>query len=479
MPARCVFSLAVLVITAGTTVAQDKTDHNWWQFRGPNGSGISHTTGLPVELSPDENLIWKTVLPDGYSSPVLTDKHVFLTAYEGNDLLTICIDRVTGDTVWRRKAPRPRTEKLDHRNSPASPTPATDGKTAYVFFPDFGLISYSVDGRKQWQLPLGPFNNIYGMGASPILAGSKLILVCDQNTNSFIIAVDKNSGKVLWQTARPEAKSGHSTPVLYSPPAGGTQVIVPGSFLLTAYSVETGEKIWWVRGLSFEMKSTPVMRNDTLFINGYGSSLNQPGKQVNVPSFEETLSKQDNDGNGFLTENELPDEPASSWFGFVDLAGDKQLDKNDWYFFRAALSSLNGMLAIRLGGQGDMTEESILWQYRRAVPQLPSPLLYHDVLYMVNDGGIATSFKPATGAVIKQGRLKGALGQYYASPVAADDKIFMVSREGKVSVLTTDGSLDVVAVNDLDEACYATPAIADGRLYIRTVKALYCFGWKP
>jgi hypothetical protein len=197
------------------------------------------------------------------------------------------------------------------------------------------------------------------------------------------------------------------------------------------------------------------------------------------------LSKQDADRNGRITKDELPDEAKavggeglrklSSWFDFVDLESDGHLNAEDWDYLQAALASLNGMLAIRLGGQGDMTDSNIIWQYRRAVPQLPSPLLYKGVLYMINDGGIATSFIPASGEVIKQSRIKGAVDKYYASPVAADNKVFMVSRLGKVSVLDPNGNLEVLAVNDLKEQCYATPAIAGGRLYIRTQKSLYCF----
>jgi outer membrane protein assembly factor BamB len=137
------------------------------------------------------------------------------------------------------------------------------------------------------------------------------------------------------------------------------------------------------------------------------------------------------------------------------------------------------MLAIRLGGSGDMTEKSVKWVYRRAVPQLPSPLVYNNVLYMVNDGGIVTTLNPETGALIQQGRLKGAIDRYYASPVAADGKVYMASEKGKVSVLKPDGGLEPVMVNDLQEDIYATPALVDGRIYLRTRGTLYCFGRKP
>ena len=448
----------------------------WSRFRGPNGTGVAQAVGLPVEFGPDKNVLWKTALPPGHSSPVLTADHIFLTAIEGEALLTLCLDRATGEILWRREAPRDRAEELDPRNNPASPSPVTDGTSVFAFFPDFGLIAYDVDGNEKWRMRLGPFKNIYGMGASPVLVDDKVILVCDHNVGSFIIAVGKEDGRVRWRTERPEAKSGHSTPVVYRPPAGPTQVVVAGSFFLTGYSADSGEKLWWVRGLIFEMKSTPVVRDGVAYINGYGFPMNQPGSQVVVPPFEEVLLRHDTDANGVLEEPELPDERTRSWLTFLDLDGDRRMNFDEWSYYQAAMASTNGILAIRLGGEGDMTDENVVWQYHRAVPQLPSPLLYEGVLYMVNDGGIVTSLDPATGRAIAQGRLRGAVEAYFASPVAADGKIYFVSELGKVAVLEPGGSLEVVAVNDLDDLCYATPAIADGRIYVRTRGALYAFG---
>jgi outer membrane protein assembly factor BamB len=462
----------IFVHMAGLAIASD----DWSRFRGPNGSGVAIARGLPLEFGPDKNVIWKTELPPGHSSPILTETRIFLTAFEGENLLTICIERTTGKILWQKQVTRDRQEKLDQRNNPASPSPATDGENVYVFFADYGLISYDLAGNKRWQLPLGPFNNIYGMGASPIVADDKIVLVCDQNTNSFLIGVGKDDGQIKWKTDRPEATSGHSTPILYKPQEGGTQVIVPGSFYLTGYSVSTGKKVWWVRGLSFEMKSTPVLHEGVAYINGYATPLNQPGKQVVIPPFEEVSQEHDADKSGDLSIQEMPDKLAKSFFSFLDLNGDSTLNRDEWNYFRAAMETKNGMLAIRVGGHGDMTETNILWQYHRSVPQLPSPLFYKNILYMVNDGGIVTSFNPANGEVFKQGRLRGAVDAYYASPIAADDKIFMIGRSGKVSVLKPDGSLEVLAVNDLKDQCYATPAISDNRIYLRTRSVLYCFG---
>ena len=134
------------------------------------------------------------------------------------------------------------------------------------------------------------------------------------------------------------------------------------------------------------------------------------------------------------------------------------------------------MLAIRLGGSGDMTDKAIRWKYQRSVPQLPSPLLYGGVLYMVNDNGIVTVLNPDTGELLKQGRLTGAPGPVFASPVAADGHVFFTTEAGAVVVVLPGGDLTVKTVNSLNEDAYATPAIADGRLYVRTTQALYAFG---
>jgi outer membrane protein assembly factor BamB len=465
---------AFVLLLAG--VAADTPDpEGWSRFRGPNGSGVSTSTRLPAEFGPATNVVWKTELPFGHSSPALTRERIFLTAARGERLVTICLDRKTGRILWEREAPRSREEKLDSRNGPAGPTPATDGTNVFVFFADFGLLSYDQNGRERWRVPLGPFNNLYGMGASPVLVDDAVVLACDQNTDSFILSVAQRDGRVRWKTPRPEAHSGHSTPILYKPAGGATQIIVPGSFMLTAYAPGSGEKLWWVGGLSFEMKSTPVVSGDTLFINGFGTPQNQPGAHPVIPEFAEMV-RQHADAAGKVTFKTLPDGNARSW---IDLNADAEVSAGEWDYYRAAMASENGMLAIRLGGRGDMTAANVRWKYHKSVPQLPSPLVYSNVLYMVNDGGIVTTLNPETGAEMGQGRLKGAIDRYYASPVAADGKIFMLSETGKIAVLAPGGTLEPVVVNDLKDDIYATPAISDDRMYVRTRGWLYCFGLAP
>ena len=140
------------------------------------------------------------------------------------------------------------------------------------------------------------------------------------------------------------------------------------------------------------------------------------------------------------------------------------------------MAAENGLLAIKLGGRGDMTDTAVRWRYQRPVPQVPSTLLYQGTLFMVNDSGILTSFDPATGAVLKQGRLKGAIDKYFASPVGADGKVFLVSQDGTVSVVSAKGEWEILSVTALGDEVFATPAIADGRIYLRTKSLLYAFG---
>jgi outer membrane protein assembly factor BamB len=467
---RC--ALAFLLVGNAASLASD-----WAQFRGPNGSGLATTLDLPVEFGPTKNVVWKTLLPPGHSSPVLTNDRIFLTGYGEKELLVLCLDRGTGKILWQRKLDRPRKEELHKANSPASPSPVTDGKQVYAFFTDFGLVAFDLEGREQWRLPLGPFNNPFGLSASPILAEDKVLMICDQESGSFFVAVDKNTGKVKWRVERPEYSRGFATPVLYQPKNGALQVIISGSLQLTAYSVETGKEVWWVRGLTWQMKSTPVIGDDIIYVHGWAGGADE-GQQENVPPFAEVLQKRDTNKDGKLSQEEVGDEKITKDWKSFDLDRDNFLSERDWRFYRSRKAAQNAVLAYRLGGEGDLTEKNFLWRYQKTLPNVPSPVLHEKVLYLMKEGGILTALDGSTGVVLKQARLSGALGDYFASPVAADGKLYTVSHEGKVSVLKPGRDWEVLAVNELGEECNATPAIADGHIYLRTHQTLYCFG-KP
>jgi outer membrane protein assembly factor BamB len=229
------------------------------------------------------------------------------------------------------------------------------------------------------------------------------------------------------------------------------------------------------------MKSIASSDGESVYINGWGFPQNQPGEQISTIPLEEAWARYDKNNDKLIAKSEVTgaeklDKMLKAAFEAFDMDRDEKLNAKDWEVFRGMMASENGLLAIRLGGQGDQTATAIRWRYQRPVPQVPSTLLYRGVLYMVNDSGIMLSFDPASGDVIKQGRLHGAIDKYFASPVAADGKVFLIGQNGQVSVLKAAGDWEILAVNELDDEVFATPAIADGRIYIRTRSALYSFG---
>ena len=450
---------------------------DWTQFRGPNGSGVSTSRDLPLRFGPQENVRWKTSLPPGHSSPVFSREIIFVTGFHENRLSTTALDRKTGEIRWTRDVARTRKGELHRDNSPASPSPVTDGSNVYVFFQDLGLLAYDAHGNELWRVPLGPYNTPFGIGGSPVLAGNHVVQVCDGESGSFMVAVDKKTGRIAWRNERPLVRRGFSTPVLYRPQGGELQVLVPGSFQLVAYSAATGGKIWWSRGLTWQMKPTPVLDAEYAYVLGWAGGAD-PGKQEDILPFAEVLKTHDRNGDRKLSKEEAVGALAANYhkaWDTIDLDLDSQMGERDWEIYRLRRASVNSVQRIRLGGKGDTTVTARGWQYHKSLPNVPSPLLYERVLYLIKDGGIVTTLDPGTGAVFKQGRLKEAMSRYFASPVGGDGKVYLLGENGDVSVLRAAPEWEVLAVNRMDEDCYATPALVDGKIYLRTVSALYCF----
>jgi hypothetical protein len=464
-------ALLLVVLLGSGLEAED-----WPRFRGPNGSGVSDTTGLPVEFGPGKNVVWKVELPYSYSSPIVVGERVFVTGFEDEKLLTFCLHRETGKILWQREVLRERKTDISNRNGPATPTPVSDGENVYIFFPDLGLISYGPDGKERWRRPLGHFNNFYRTSPSPILTGDSVVLNCDQQTGSFLIAVDRGDGRVLWRVERPAVDESWTTPVLYTPEEGPTEVIVLGSLRLDAYSARSGERRWWYRGTGVAPACSPIVHRNELFVSVPDQAEGPP------PPFSFYLDSYDADKDGRLAYDEVreKDERLGRSYGWLDRNNNGYLELEEWVaLFQSMKTDQFGAISVRLPAKGELDTTNERWRHRKSLPFIATPVLYKDVLYLVKDGGIVTALDPSTGAVLKRGRASGALGTYFSSPVAADDKIYLVNEEGKVAVLKAGPEWEVLAVNDLGEDCYATPAIADGRIYIRTGSTLYCFGKAP
>ena len=461
---------------------------DWPRFRGVNGAGVGvGTRTLPDAIAPDKNVLWKTPLPPGHSSPVLYGDHIYLTAAElgkdadagrdkivdeGGKLFTYCLRRKDGTVLWRHEVPRPRLERYQRTNSPASPSPVADEQGVYVFFGDYGVLAYQHDGAERWRHPLGPFNNVNGHGSSPLLAGGRVIMLCDQDTNSYLIALDRRNGKTAWRVERPEVVRSYTTPTVFR-----DQLIIPGSYYLTSYSAATGEKLWWIGGMSWQPKSTPIVDGDTIFAHWWegGGEAETP---TETPEFADLLAKFDANKDGKIVRDELAaDARLQRGFADTDLAGDGAIDRHDWDNYRARRAARNTLLAVKPGTlRGDLTTSpAVKWRMQKFLPNVPSPLLYDGVLYLIKDGGILTTVNPLTGEILKQGRLTGALDTYYSSPVGAAGKVLLLSQTGKATLLKAGGQWEILSSADFDEPIFATPAIADDRLYLRTRSHLYCF----
>ena len=457
--------LLLLIVTAG------RADAQWARFRGPNGSGVDSSGGYPVEFSPTRNVAWKASVPYGQSSPVVVGTRLYVTASEANRLITFCVDTRTGSTLWRRDLRRERAQGEFKANDPASPTPAADLTGVVAFFPEFGLVSYNNDGQVRWTSRLGPFKNFYGMAGSPIIEGSRVVLVCDQQAGSFVVALDRLTGRQLWKTSRPGMTIGWSTPMVFRPDATRAELIVLGSTRLDGYDLASGAQRWWLPLASEGALGTPLAHGDTLMISTRGS--NEP----QLPTFAAALSQYDKDKDGRLSFEEFRgDVDMGEHFGWIDENDDKFIVAGEWDMARALGVGEWGAIAVRPGdARGQLEPRAIRWRLQKNIPYIPAPLLYQGVYYMVKTGGIITSLDPATGRILKEGRSPGALGEYYASPVAADGKVFLANTEGKITVLKAGAQWEVLSVNEIDDEVSATPALSDGRIYVRTHGALYCF----
>lgn len=464
----------LLLTLAGLLAASD-----WPRYRGPNGTGISPDRDLPSELGKDRNVVWSAKTPKGNASPVIIRGRVFLAAHEGDERLLLCYDATTGKPLWRKGVTKSRNEAPHPLNGSATPTPASDGRAVFVFFPEVGLVAWDFDGKELWRVELGPFGAIQGMAVSPLYVDGNVVLLVDTPEQAYLTAFDARTGKQVWKLERPIGFMGsYATPSLFTPARGPAQIVVAGAVELTGYQAKTGERLWWVRGVMGAPAALPLIAGDSVYTV-------EP-TDAGAPPFEAMLKGYDKDKNGKIELTEVSGDSVNDrimWRIFKSIDkhignGDGVLDKEEYGKSFSASAAAGGLVRTKLNGTGDVSKSHVGWRYAKSMPYVTAPLLYENVLYVVRNGGILATFDPESGKLLGEARLKNAIGDYYASPVAGDGKIYFVNQDGKVTVLRAGASWTELSSGDLAEQVIATPAIADGRIYIRTAETLYCFGGK-
>jgi outer membrane protein assembly factor BamB len=463
---RPLLALAVLLpVFASTTQADD-----WPQFRGPGGNGIV-AGNLPTEWSAEKNVTWKANVEGvAWSCPIIIgDKVILTTAYskgqpkpkagfggfgpgpggkgpggpggfgkgaapkEMYQFKIVCLDRKTGKPVWEQVAKEARPTIPTHgSNTFATETPVSDGERIYAYFGMTGLFCYNLEGKEVWKKDLGSHSMQFGFGtgSSPVLAGDKLIIQCDNEEKSFLIAFDKTNGKELWKVDRRE-KSGWSTPFVWKT-KDRTDIVAIGGQKIRGYDPENGKEVWSLDIGGGQCSASPVGDSDRLYV-GVGQG------------------------------------------GFAGPGGPK-----------GGNSRSGTMFAVKAGAKGDITPKGdgtsagIAWTASRAWPSSASPLVYDGFVYVLErSGGLISCYSAKTGkAAYTKERIPSA-GAFWASPWAADGKIYCLDENGQTHVLKAGEEFEVIRVNKLARDMYwSTPAAADGSLFIRSVDSLYCIGKK-
>jgi outer membrane protein assembly factor BamB len=391
---------------------------DWTRFRGPNGQGVSGEVDLPVTWSADKNVAWKTSIPGtGWSSPIVYGDHVFLTTAteEGVSCRVICVNRDDGSIAWNTQVHRQMPGAKRAQNSYATPTPVTDGERVYAVFYDGTVVAVDFAGDLVWKSDEIKFFSLHGLGASPVLAHGQLIMPFDGSSREET----RIGFKVPWKNA-----------------------------VVLALDAATGEVRWkGLRGKSRVGHVTPILVDDENQLISAGGDRVQ-GHDARTGKIIWSIYSQ---GEGVTPSPVVADSMIFTSSGF----------------------EAPTIRAIRLGGEGDVTNTHIAWEQKKGVPALASLLYVRPHLYTITRDNILHCIEASTGQIVWVQRLKGV---HSASPVLADGKIYILSEDGVTLVLRPGPRYDEVARNSIDETCLASMAVSQGHFYIRSSEHLYCIG---
>lgn len=411
-------ALALVLLLPG--VVATLRGENWPGFRGPTGQGISHEKNLPVRWTPTENVVWKRpIAGQGWSSPIVWGDRIYVTSATdaGKSLHVLCLARDTGAVIWDKAMPQKAGHKL-RQNSYATPTPCTDGQRVYVLAADGQVIAVSRDGDIAWVNGEFDYYSQHGVAVSPVVCGELVVVAFD------------------WSSRGPDKKV-------------GWQIPWDQSFIM-ALDKATGQRRWTgKRGRSRIAHVTPLI----VAVDGEDQLVSSAGDVIQGFDVEtgRLLWTASNPGEGVVPSPAVGDGVVFATSGFGDSA----------------------IRAVRLNGQGDVTETHMLWVREDDVPKVPSLLCVGPRVYALTESGVLTCIEAATGQDVWRQRLAG---KFSASPVWADGKIYLVGENTKTTVIREGPKFELVAENELEGTFCATPAISQGRIYLRSDTALYCIG---
>lgn len=417
---------AVLFACTLLCAARGFADENWPQFRGPTAQGLSTATGLPLTWSETENVKWKTALHGkAWSSPVVWGGQIWVTSAteDGKELFAVALDRATGKILHDLKLfSVAEPQYADKFNSYGSPTPVIEEGRVYVTFGSPGTACLDTrTGRVLWERRDLPCNHWRGAGSSPTLWGSLLFLHFDGADHQYVVALDKQSGRTVWRTNR-------SVDFQDLTPEG--KPIRDGDFR-KAFSSP----------LVVTHEGTPLL----ISVGSKATYAYEPATGRELWRVEERRHH-----SGTV-------RPVVG-HGFV---------------FTATGLAKGELWAVRLGGQGVVTDTHVAWKVARNVPNRPSPILAGDLLFMVDqDGGVVTCLEAKTGQEIWKERLPGS-GSYSSSPVLAGGRLYFFNENGHGTVIAADRKFQVLAANKLDGGFMASPAVAGRALFVRSKTHLY------
>jgi outer membrane protein assembly factor BamB len=394
---------------------------NWPRFRGPNGGGTADDKDIPVQWA-DKDVLWKVVLPgSGNSSPIVWGDRLFIqsASTDGKERYLLCLSAADGKEVWKRAVGGTRAKNVNPRNSLASSTPATDGERVYAYFWDgesAALHAFDFKGEPLWKYDIGKFNSDHGAGASPMVYDGKVVLLNDQGEGASVIALDAKTGSKAWEMKREhfQNRACYSTPFVRERKGGAAELVVASTTGVTGYDSDTGA-VNWQYELTFP---------------------GRPLRTVAAPF------------------------PADGLI--VVSSGDGSGERKTF--------------GIRPGGK-DGARPSLAWDSTKAkeMPYVPCFLSRGEHLYWVNDYGFAGCTAARTGATVWSQEL-ARRGVFTASPIMIGDKVYAADEAGDVFVFAAEPTFKLLAKNRLGEKVMATPAVADGRLFIRGDSHLYCIG---